>query len=421
MVNFKILDQNEKSPEYTGFTSDTVELKEGYVMCSDRTQTYAATTPFIQSRVTKPVAGNLLDFKGVLKSYLPANATPHALTLHEPAGQLVPIFTDQNCTARSGTARGTLLTVQAGSYAAGGLGEGPVFAEAMETVDRSSTNGTVMAVLLGVDAELRKTESANGATRVWSPAIWDSCPIDAIRNGTVDGVFFETDFVDTGAQANNVAAAASTLGGGVEAFTGATAGSTITKETDEPYGVLSLNCTTDNETVCLAGPGSNTAGQIVIAANKRTWIEARIKRTLLTNDLEGLFLGFGEEGLCVTVGVIGADDDMTDKDYVGFHALAADGDTFDTVYNTASGGTSPVTLKADAVTVVADTYVKLGIYSDGTTVTFYKDGTALADTVLVAATDFPNGEEMCFYYALTNKGGEDAAAQIDWIKVANLI
>jgi hypothetical protein len=116
------------------------------------------------------------------------------------------------------------------------------------------------------------------------------------------------------------------------------------------------------------------------------------------------------------VGVIAAAGTLTDKDLVGFWRLEGDGDKLDLVHNTAGGG-GISTLAADAVTLVADTWIKLGVYCDGTTVYFYANG-VLVNSVALTATNFPDGEEMALYFAITMAASEAMTASIDWIKVA---
>jgi len=253
-----------------------------------------------------------------------------------------------------------------------------------------------------------------------SPLIWDDCNVLDFMINPTNGFVYFNDFIDGG----YTLAAAQTvthLNEGVCGFTGATSGSTIDTEKDEPTGALTLSSTTINEGagINILG-GVNDAAQVIFntSSTEQVWFEARIKSLNITNAKFGIFCGFAEEGLASEGGVIGTDDILTDKDYVGFHKLAADGDTLDTVFNTASGGTSPVTIKPDAVTLEADTYIKIGFHFDGTTVTFYANGVALADTIAKTATDFPDGQEMCFYFVAMNAHGDPAESTIDWVRIA---
>ena len=260
-------------------------------------------------------------------------------------------------------------------------------------------------------------QAGTAAGRGPSPLIWGTCPVLQYMLDPTDGCVYFNDFQGDYVLANNQTA--TDLGEGVMGFTGATGGSTISMPTDEPNGALMLATTTDNESVgisCLSG--GNVAGQFLITTGKEAWFEARIKVANITDAKFGVFCGFAEEALLAEDGVLGDGDALTDKDYVGFLRLAADGDKLDTVFNTESGGTTPITIKADAVTLEADTYIKIGLYYDGTTITFYDDGVALADTIASAATDFPDAEEMAFYFVLNSAHDDTADAHIDWVRIA---
>jgi hypothetical protein len=244
-----------------------------------------------------------------------------------------------------------------------------------------------------------------------SPLIWSDVPVlDTILNPTL-GLYYFNDFEDGPVLANN-----STLyDQPVCGATGATAGSKLDIPTDEATGVLRLESTTDNEgaiIACLAG--GNVGGQFLPS---RTWaFEARIKQANITDSKFNTFIGFAEEALCADGSLIANTDAMADKDYFGFRRIFADGDKLDTVHNTAGGG-GETELQADAVTIVADTWIKVGAKCDGTTVTFYADGVALATTVLLAATNFPDDQEMAFYFAIMLGHGDTGWAEIDWVRI----
>jgi hypothetical protein len=273
--------------------------------------------------------------------------------------------------------------------------------------------------------ELNKLAAVGGnrtaSSRMPSAGIWRNCPYFELQNGLKDGHAVFNDFT-TGhyTQAANVAASATTIrDGGMAAFTGATAGGTVGPSLAAPYGVVELKNTTDGEATVLqlAGNG-NIAGQFVFEAGKKTWMEARIKVANITTNEHGVALVFGEEGLTTATGVITAADALADKDLVGFHYTAAATTAIGTYHNTAGGG-GISTIDATAGVLAADTFTKLGLYSDGTTVKFFQDGVLLDTTVLVAATNFPDGEEMALYFALvTGSGGGDCTASIDWFRAA---
>ncbi len=148
-------------------------------------------------------------------------------------------------------------------------------------------------------------------------------------------------------------------------------------------------------------------------------MECRIQVSTIAGDVSQLFIGFAEEALNSAGALLAINEaGMTDKDYVGFVKEYADGDAMNTDFNTASGGTSPVS-NSDAVTLAAATWTKLGMYTDGTTLTFYQDGVALTDTFTLAQTDFPDGEEMAFYLEnMCGAIGTVGTVTIDWLRIA---
>lgn len=257
--------------------------------------------------------------------------------------------------------------------------------------------------------------SGTAAGRGPSPLIWNSQKVLQILLDPTLGHHYFNDFMSGPVGANN----SSDYTGGEDDViwaTGATAGSVITPQTDEPTGVIQLASTTDNEgavIACLAG--GNVSGNFLPS---RTWaFEARIKTKNITDSKYNEFIGFAEEALCADGSLIANTDAMADKDYFGFQRVFADGDKLDTVYNTAGHGSTPVTIQADAVTVAADTWHKVGAKCDGTTITFYADGVALSTTVALSATGFPNDQEMAFYFGIMLGHGDDASAEIDWVRI----
>jgi len=132
------------------------------------------------------------------------------------------------------------------------------------------------------------------------------------------------------------------------------------------------------------------------------------------------------EDTAITNGVpIATAGTIADENLVGFHALEGDGDQFDTIYK--ANGVTQVTVKADAITLVADTYVKLGMhYNDRNRIlTFFKDGVALDDTKTIpsaAGTDFPNDVDLCMtFVTMMAAGSTPGYPVIDWWGCAQAI
>jgi len=124
--------------------SDT--LQEGYALCYNFNYgTASAADTARLMRVEKPATANLEYFAGVVHPDSAGKTGPCYVTIIVPSvqGEAANVHTDQNCTL--GT---TELAAQDGSYALGAAGAGaPAVAKALQTVDRSVTNGLVFARL----------------------------------------------------------------------------------------------------------------------------------------------------------------------------------------------------------------------------------------------------------------------------------
>jgi hypothetical protein len=256
-------------------------------------------------------------------------------------------------------------------------------------------------------------------TRAIPATVFSNLPAAQIAAGEIDGVYYINDFTE-GAYTLAANQSVTLLARGVYGATAGTAGTTISYLATAPYGVISLNATTDNEDAMIMFlGGANTAGQLVISTDMKLWFSVRLKTANITNAKYGIFVGLAEEGLCATTSVIGADGALTDKDYIGFHRLEADGDKFDIVYNTAGGGGQVVHL-ADACTIVADTYTELSIYGDGTNLYFYQDGVQVGTALAYDAAKVPDGEELAGYVVHMNAHADDASTQVDRVVAANI-
>ena len=113
---------------------------------------------------------------------------------------------------------------------------------------------------------------------------------------------------------------------------------------------------------------------------------------------------------------------VADINAVGFHRKEADGNIADFVYK--ANGVSVVEQIADAATLVADTFIKVGFYFDGeTTLTTYVDGVANSTTKTIpnaTGTDFPADVTLGPIIAQMNASGSPGTLTIDWWRVAQL-
>ncbi len=230
-----------------------------------------------------------------------------------------------------------------------------------------------MAQFWGYDSDTR---------RKFSPGLWGNCPWDGIRSGIVDGIAFEDDFeggplVTAGAQAAY---------GRYHGFAD-TGGSTA--DAAEQFGALTFSSDNDNE-------GASIALQVaclqITKAAGDLWFEARFKVSTIADTHFGLFVGLIDAATLSATVPIAAAGTLADENLVGFWRLEGDGDKLDTYYK--ADGVTAVAVAADAVTLVAATYKRVGMrYShEQDKLFFYDDGDVLADTKTIpnaTGTDFP--------------------------------
>ncbi|NLX97602.1 MAG: hypothetical protein GXY83_15650 [Rhodopirellula sp.] len=157
-VTYKTEKLSKKRVYYTG--SDT--LKTGYALCYDRDTGTASESDINRAiNVEKPATANLNYFAGVVDAGSAGKTGPCYIDIVQPTGALVECFTDQNCTILV-----TKLGPQNASYALGAAGAAvPGCAIAMQTVDRSGTNGTVLAQLSPVNPNAVDVAAAVTATQ----------------------------------------------------------------------------------------------------------------------------------------------------------------------------------------------------------------------------------------------------------------
>ena len=374
----------------------------------------------LQVTTTSVLANSLNASKAILWAL--GTAAQTTLTLAGPDGAIMPAVaavSSATIDVANAATIGRVLTPSLlnGASTAADLYLNIAVPTATDIDATDPTTVTVSGTITLFIQDLGAATTLASASRMPTAGLWATCPEDAIARQQVDGLVYFNDFTEGGyTLANNQTV--THLARGVYGATAATAGSTISQLATAPYGVVSLNTTTDNEDamIMILG-GANNAGQIVLEAGKRFWLSCRIKTVNITDAKYGIFVGLAEEGLCATTAVIADTGALADKDYIGFHRLEADGDKFDIVYNTASGGGQVVHL-ADGITIVADTYMYLDMYCDGTSIYFYANGVQVGTALALATAKVPDGEEMAFYAVQMAAHADDASTQIDQVKIA---
>lgn len=391
---------------YTG----TDSLLSGYALCYDRdnitatrlavsTVLVAALESFARhSFVEKPASGNLDDFAGFVVDG--PKTGPCFVEIVEPDSvpRSFPVFTEENCTIDS-----TLLALKPGSYILGGVGgEGPIVAKAIQTIDRSSTNGTVQALIFPGAGALSSevfTASSRAATALPTAGIWDNFPLAAMRTNPFLGSLLEADFRRAWESPTK---------------SSADAAEAMYVLPTTAVGEMRLFATTDNQ-----GVGGQWALPITSSGGTKWAFEARFKQVNITGSKFGYFLGLYVPLTTGWLDIVADDGTITDGGALGFQYKEAATTALDLVYDAASQ--TQAEISAAIATMAADTYRTVGMYYNGTTIQGYVDGVAAGTAISaanIAAATFPAATILVPTFALKNAHADDATVTLDWIRVA---
>lgn len=405
-----------KRVKYEG--TDT--LNAGDCLCYNRDYgTASAADADRVWRVEKPASGNLAWFAGVVTEKSAGRTGPCTVEIYVPTAraQAVPVRNDQNSTINS-----TLLTVVPGQYQAGGAGEGRVIAQAIQTVDRSSTTGTTLAVFRGLPDALGEVVTASSRTAVQLPtaAIWDNFDLNLLRTNPFAGSLLETDFrrpigaLSTGQTAVN---SGDIFGDGATEMIRTAPGAGI--------GTCILTAGTANKQIAWRPPCPIVVSGAAGVAGAPWAFEVRVAfGTVTDGDYAGAFLGLldgdylmaGDELVDTTGAII-------DKGAIGFNILAGDGNA---VLRSYKNEGQAVQATAAVKAPVAGTFTTLGMYYNGTTIACYVDGVVNATglitnaNIIEATPLFPQGEELNPFFGFKELAAESNTMTLDWIRVAQL-
>ena len=407
------VDESEKVATKEVYYEGTDQLKAGYLLCYDRDQGTAADSDLARAwRVEKPAAGNLHWFAGVVAAEFSGFTGPGKIKIYQPthAPYLVNLWSEDNCSLET-----TDLSVQVGSYIAGGAGDGPIIARAMQTLDRSDTNGMVLCEFYGLSDEVQRRKDGTMVTATKSrtavqlptEAIWANFPIEELRQDPWKGSLVDTDF--TGG-----------LGTGVGVLTFKSSGATMVTGS----GALAIGELICTEATANEGWGIGWNAPIVVSGGHKWAFEIRFHVDQIANDDGSLFIGLAKFSDTLGVNSILTADEppvVVDEAAVGFNIKETDGNVLDFVYNEASQ--TQAEHDADYITVVGSAYRTLGMYFNGTTIQAYADGvlTGTAITAVeIAAATFPTGEILrpCIGYISDDGGG--FVTTVDWIRCAQV-
>jgi hypothetical protein len=191
-------------------------------------------------------------------------------------------------------------------------------------------------------------------------------------------------------------------------------------DSDEIGGVMQLTEATDNEGASIA----TVALPFQISTSHNSlWFEARVKFSSIADTTFGAFIGLIDAATLSATVPIAAAGTLADENFVGWHRLEGDGDKADFVYK--ADGVTQVTNEADAATLVADTYIRLGFKYDGPAgiLYHYVDGVKSATSYTMASaagTDFPNDVRLGMVAATLAATSSTYTLDMDWWACAQI-
>ena len=250
-----------------------------------------------------------------------------------------------------------------------------------------------------------------------SPEIWADLPRD-IQDFNV-GVYFEDDFVTIPSRLTNTAEAALGETGQYEGF--ASDDASVVGASDGGGAVTLTPGNASNEAVSLRVGG---AAFKINSTAKKFWFEARVKFSLIT-DVSGWFIGLRENTATTAVLPLLADGTLAvGENLLGFHRDETDGDALDVVSGP-DNSAEPTIVIADAHTLVADTYVKVGMKFDPKDgkLRYFFDGVEHATTTTVTAGTGATQPDDVFLGPIIAgicNTGSPGTATLDWWKAAQL-
>lgn len=229
-------------------------------------------------------------------------------------------------------------------------------------------------------------ESSTGPFSGPSPAIWGTpfpSMVDLLQDPGL-GFLMHEDWRNFCPPATNTTSSV----GGWRCFL--SDGGAITSAGIANLTAISATSNDDNEAVVLA----KTIAGIRITKNsgRKVAFEARMRSDTITDTKNGWFVGLAEPVEPTATSHIADAGTLADINFIGFHRLEGDGDKVDIVYK-ADGQTQQSF--TDALTLVADTWYKMGFLFDGKeTLRFYLNGAVYATADLGAtsldAATFPD-------------------------------
>lgn len=252
-------------------------------------------------------------------------------------------------------------------------------------------------------------------------SVWRDCPWEQIKSGHTAGIAVMHDF-ETGGKLTVPTTEAALVGLPLNGF--GSSGSTIAySQVRGDGGALILAETTTQEGFILrdvAAPFhlSSGAGDF--------WFETRIKPLLIaTNEMAFIAGLMDTTAASATVPLTMTTGAIADVNFVGFHKPVANTTAFDTTYK--ANTVTAVEVNSDVGTLVADTYVKLGMRftTSNNKLAFYINGVKQASTKTLpndTGTDFPADVALGWVVGMcVGSAASDNELHVDWVRVCQLL
>jgi hypothetical protein len=312
---------------------------------------------------------------------------------------------------------GTFKVMAAGVFAAGATLYGAADGKVDDTVvgsplyyalEAATADGDIVEVV-PVKAETDSSalemvgvsERSRAETALPTEEIWKNFNLPGMRANPFSGSLLDTDFTHGEGEPPMQFADTSSV---ITVLPGAAA-----------EGVLTIFATADNEAAEVAWTGCpiNSSGGGIWA------FEARVKASQIADTKGGWFLGLMAVDAAPTGNLIADAGTLADVGAIGFQNKEGDGDIIDLVYDKAAQTQNEH--DDDYATLVADTYLTLGLYYNGTTIQGYVDGVAVGTAMSaadIAAADFPAADVLVPVFILKNAAADDVTITLDWIRVA---
>lgn len=269
----------------------------------------------------------------------------------------------------------------------------------------------------------------------WSAGIWHDFMLFSVQDGEFPGKVFEFDF-------ETKPATPATTEGNFGLFTQfSDTGGTITAAPTGSGG-WAFGSDGDNEGAFVR---QGVSPFRISRTSKKLWFEARVKASAVADAKNNIILGLMQDAALTATSPVTAAGALADVNFVGFQrpesartVAGTGGAVFNTLYK--ADGVAAVNVGLDAVTIAADTYVKLGMVfepgSDSTVadvsrtglgvwnLKFFANGIALAaykQIPLALGTDFPNDINLGFVFGVLNATATTpGTATISRVRVAQL-